>query len=119
MAKYITGSELLTHLQDMPEGTKLFVSYTAGRQPGPQALRESARSAQEGIAPRHFTGTLKRVWVTKRREPVLTMWVEERDSGAGLTPGAYRTFNPALGKLRILVVLEKAQAPAPQVQQTA
>jgi hypothetical protein len=107
MAKYITGAELLEHLKDMPEGTKLFVSYTAGRPPSPQALRESARNAQEGIAPRYFTGTLKSVWVTKRREPVLTMWVEERDSGPHLTPGAYRTFNPALGKLRILTVLEK------------
>lgn len=110
MAKYITGSEMHALLKDMPEGTKLFVSYTAGRQPSPQALRECSRSAQEGIAPRHFTGTLKSVWVTKRHQPVLTMWVEERDSGDRLTPGAYRTFNPALGKLRVLVVLEQKVA---------
>ena len=108
MAKYLTGSEMYAHLKDMPEGTKLFVSYTAGRPPSTQALRESARAGEEGIAKRYFTGTLKSVWLTKRfQEPVLTMWVEERDSGPNLTPGAYRTFNPRLGKLRVLVVLEQ------------
>lgn len=52
----------------------------------------------------------------KFNEPVLTMWVEERDStnkdSGQVVRGAYRAFNPCLGKLIHLSVLERAQPKA-------
>lgn len=113
----ISGTEMVKRLKDVAEDSIVFVSYIAGRRPSTQALRECSRASDEGIAMRHFTGHFKKVWVTKRGEPVLSVWVEERDSANGSVKGAFRTFNPALGKLLSLEVLQKA--PAPQVQQTA
>lgn len=106
----ITGSQMFERLKDIPEGSVLFVSYIAGRPPCPQALRECARADREGIAPRHFTGHLASLWVNRRGEHGITMWVEERDSADG-KPGAYRRFNPSLGKLFTLEVIDCVNQP--------
>jgi hypothetical protein len=106
----ISGTEMVKRLKDVAEDSIVFVSYLAGRRPSTQALRECSRAGEEGISPRHFTGHFKKVWVTKRGEPVLSVWVEERDSKG--RQGAFRTFNPSLGKLLSLEVL------APPAQQT-
>ena len=101
-------------VDDLREGSLLFVSYLAGRPPGPQALLESSRSREEGIARRHFTGTLTSIRKNRAGETVLTLWVEERDSPdghGGLHAGAFRSFNPSLGHLLTLAVLEERFVP--------
>lgn len=107
--------QMIEKLMGVPEGSKLFVSYIAGRPPSDTAKRQARRNAREGIARRHFTGTYTSVRMTKRGHVLLTMWVEERDSGDPMRQGAYRAFNPSLGTLLSLEVLEKR---TPQVPQT-
>jgi len=104
----MNGKQMVEKLKDVPVDSIVFVSYLAGRRPTAQAIREASRSAAEGIAPRHFTGRFKGITYTKKwNEPILTVWVEERDSGSQMTQGAYRAFNPALGKLLHLEVLQQ------------
>jgi hypothetical protein len=104
------AATMVERLRDIPVNSTLFVSYLAGRKASPQAVREAARSRSEGIAPRHFTGRFVSLTFTQKwKEPVLTVWVEERDSaGAPNGRGAYRAFNPCLGRLVHLEVLERA-----------
>jgi len=116
----INASQLESTLKDVPEGSLIFVSYLPGRPPTSRAIQEARRAiVEEGIAPRHFTGALKALWKTKRGQTVLTLWVAERDSvskdGAAVTQGAYRAFNPSLGTLLSVEVIERA---APQAQPT-
>lgn len=110
----INTATMLKTLKDIPVGSVIFVSYTAGRRPGPQALRECARAVEEGLALRHFTGKLEGVHRTKKGEHFFTLWVEERDSvkDGALVPGNFRAFNPSLGTLHTLEVLELAQPSA-------
>ena len=98
-------------LKDLPLESIVFVSYIPGRRPSAQAIREGERSIAEGVSPRHFTGAFKGVSKTKRNEVVFTLWVEERDSigrDGTKTQGAYRAFNPTLGRLLTLEVVQRA-----------
>jgi hypothetical protein len=107
----LNSTEMVLKMVDVPVDSVVFVSYVAGRPSSPQAALESARSRAEGINPRHFTGRFKGISFTKKaNEPVMTLWVEERDSQGGSVRGAYRAFNPALGTLLALEVLEKNAA---------
>lgn len=110
------STSMLEKLKDVPPGSFLFVSYVAGRTARPHALREANRAIRTGINPRHFTGVLTSVWTTKSGAPVVTLWVNERDTekDGTVTQGAYRTFNPALGTLMTLEVIDVA---APLVTQ--
>lgn len=107
----LTAIDVVRVLKDVPLESILFVSYLAGRQPTPQAIKEAQRSSFEGIASRHYTGALKALTTTQKGETVVTLWVEERDSprgSGGLQRGAYRAFNPSLGRMLVLEVLELA-----------
>ena len=108
----LNAAATLKILKNLPLESVLFVSYIAGREPKPQALETANRAVHdEGISPRHFTGTFKGVWITLKGEVAFTLWVEERDSIArdgSKSPGAYRTFNPSLGQLMTLEVLSVA-----------
>ena len=100
-------------LKDLPLDSVVSVSYVPGRRPSARAIEEAARAIESGISPRQFTGTFKGVSKTKRNEVVFTLWVEERDSIAAdgtKTPGAYRAFNPSLGRLLSLEVVQRAPA---------
>ena len=114
----INATQLESKLQNVPEGSIIFVSYIPGRPPTSRAISEARRAiVEEGIAPRHFTGALKALWKTKKGQTVLTLWVNERDSvsrdGAGMTEGAYRAFNPSLGRLLSVEVIQRAAPKAP------
>jgi hypothetical protein len=107
----INTAQMVETLKDVPEGSTVFVSYTAGRKGGPQSALESARARAEGMNLRHFTGRLGKVHKVQNQVTgfYFTVWVEERDS---LTPGGtkkgnWRAFNPALGTLHHLEVLAK------------
>ncbi len=104
----IDANEMVLKMVDVPVDSIVFVSYLAGRPASPRAAQEAARALAEGVNPRHFTGRFKGVSFTKKGDPVMTLWVEERDSASG--PGAYRAFNPCLGKLLALEVLQANSA---------
>jgi len=102
----VNGKQMVAALKDVPLNSTVFVSYLAGRRPGPQARQEAARSVSEGINPRHFTGKFRGIYFTQKwKEPVLTLWVEERDSDG--KRGAFRAFNPQLGRMLTLEVVER------------
>jgi hypothetical protein len=106
----ITEKEMLQTLTDCAPGTTLFVGYTAGHKGGKNSEIEMHRAVnEEGINPTHFTGTLEGIKTTKKGEVVLLLWVNERDSVGpdGLKQGNFRSFNPNLGTLRTLQVLER------------
>jgi hypothetical protein len=113
----INQAKMLEILKGVPPGSIIFVSYSAGRRPSPQALIESARAVEEGLALRHFTGKLEGVHKKGKvhwDEYYFTVWVEERDSAKnGMTPGNFRAFNPSLGRLHHLEVIQRAE---PQAQ---
>jgi hypothetical protein len=105
----ISPEKMQVLLEGRPEGTLLFCSYRAGREPTERAIREAGRAGTMGLARRHFVGKLIRMWTTKKGDLVLTILTEERDRtlpDGTLAPPAFRTFNPALGELIHLEVLE-------------
>lgn len=99
-------------LKDLPLESTIFVSYIPGRKPHAKAYQEGERAVvDEGISPRHFTGTFQGLSKSKRGEMVFTIWTEERDSvgrDGSKTKGAYRAFNPSLGRLLTLEVVRRA-----------
>ena len=112
----VNTNQMLEVLKDVPPGSIIFVSYSAGRSGSTQAALESARAVEEGINLRHYTGKLEGVHKhVKRDQWYFTLWVEERDSvkDGQKTQGNFRAFNPALGTLHHIEVIERA---APQVQ---
>ncbi len=103
----ITAQEMVERLKGVPEGAELFVSYLAGRVPTDRAIREAGKADEMGVSRRWLQGRLERVWVTKRGQPVMTMFCftrrNEQDPDA---EGHYRTVNPALGQLLSLEVIQ-------------
>lgn len=109
----LNGNDVLKVLENLPVDSIVFVSYIPGRKPHAKAFEAGERAVvDEGISPRHFTGKFKGVRRTaKLQEVVFTLWVEERDSvhrDGTKTVGAFRAFNPSLGKLLTLTVVHKA-----------
>lgn len=102
----MTEAEMLAALAGVPEGADLFVSYVAGRAPTDRAIREAQRATRAGQARRHFTGKLHRVWRTQKGEAVLTVLTPDRDDERTGAQEAYRTFNPSLGTLLGVTVLD-------------
>jgi hypothetical protein len=105
MVRPMTEEEMLRTLAGVPEGATLFVSYLAGRAPTATAIREAERARREGMAKRHFFGTLTGVRMTKKGDSVLTVQCDNRDDERRGTEDGYRTFNPNLGKLLAVEVV--------------
>lgn len=99
-------TECVRRLQEAPEGAVLFVSYRAGRAPTERAEREAARACREGIARHHFLGTLASKRVTRRGEFVFTVLCGNRDNEATGEQQGYRSFNPSLGRVLSLEVIQ-------------
>jgi hypothetical protein len=100
-------NDLLDAIVSVPLGSVLFVSYVAGREPTARAIVEAAGE----LPRRYFTGVLHKVRRTKKGEWILTMWAWNRKTlqkDGTLVEGAYRTFNPVLGKLIIVDVIRPA-----------
>lgn len=104
----ISSQEMMELLKDCGRGTLLFISYKAAREPSERALLESERAVQEGMARRHFVGTLESLWLSRKGEPILTILAYNRDRvvEGRLVEGAYRSFNPAIGELHALSIIE-------------
>lgn len=102
----LTAADMVNRLDGVPEGTPVFVSYLAGRAPTDRAVREASRARREGLSRHHFTGRVHRVWATKKGDTVLTVLCDVRDDERTGAQEAYRTFNPALGTMLTLEVLQ-------------
>ena len=103
----LTAQDMLSKLNGVPEGTQVFVSYLAGRKPTDRAIREARKADEIGIPRRWFQGRLEKVWITKKGEHVMTVLSMTRYNED--QPGAdahFRTFNPALGTLLTLEVVQ-------------
>lgn len=105
----VTAEEMQETLKDCGPGTVVFVSYLAGREPTPKAMLEAHRAVHDEGIPRRFAfGVLCDVWVTKKGEPVMRIFSDLRDTlykDGTMIEGAYRTFNPQLGRLLSLEVV--------------
>jgi len=102
----MTEREMLDKLNGVPQGAKVFVSYLAGRKPTARAIREAERARREGLAMRHFTGTLTEVRTTKKGEAIMTVLADVRDNEQTGAHEHFRSFNPSLGQLLHVEVLE-------------
>ena len=104
----LTAHEVRARLEGRPKGTRVFVSYVAGRAPTERALRESESSSDAGENRRHFVGSLESLWQAKNGDTIVTVQAFNRDTESpdGLKPGGFRSFNPNLGKLLALDVLD-------------
>lgn len=104
----LSAEQMESALSGASRGSLIFVSYLAGREPTPRAIVEARRATEElGIARRHFVGTLESVRTTKRGERIMTVFAHNRDrlTAEGFVEGNYRSFNPALGQLLAVEVL--------------
>jgi len=102
----MTAQEMVAKLNGVPKGSRVFVSYTAGRKPTDRAVREAAKADDEGYSRRWFEGVLEAVWTTKKGHPVMTVFSTTRYNDSDpAAEGHYRTFNPALGALLTVEVL--------------
>lgn len=113
--KTLTASEVQDILVGIPDGAMLFVSYEAGEPPTPAAVAQAARARRMGLALRHFTGTLVGMRRNRWNQLYFTVFVNERDGGYGGPEGAYRSFNPSVGDLFSLVVIDPRPAVQPAV----
>ncbi len=105
----LTANQMVQKLRDCGRGSLLFISYKAGALPTDRQLLESERAVhEEGCARRHYVGTLESLWTTRRGQKVLTITAFNRDrlSDEGLREGGFRTFNPEVGDLLSLEVIE-------------
>lgn len=102
----LSATDMVRKLEGVPEGATVFVSYLAGREPTPRAVRESERARREGYAPRHFFGKLHRVWTSKKGDPILTVLCDNRDDERTGSREGYRSFNPNLGTMLMVEVLQ-------------
>jgi len=102
----ITAQEMLAKLSGVEPGKRVFVSYVSGKPATARAERESRKAEHQGYSKRWFEGSLESVRITKRGEPVMTVFTATRYNESNpKASGHYRTFNPALGSLLTLEIL--------------
>lgn len=110
MKTRMTEEQVLTRLAGCGGGTQVFLSYIAGRtNTAHRAVQERLRAEEEGINLRHYTGVLENLRVNKKGELNIVLWVNERDSvqaDGSVTQGNYRAFNPNVGDLLSLEVID-------------
>lgn len=99
-------AQMLEKLVGVPEGARVFVSYEAGNEPTERAIREAERSRQEGYPSRYFTGTLAGVRMTRDGSWMMTVLCDTRDDERTGQNQAFRSFNPSVGRLICVEVLD-------------
>lgn len=102
----IDANEMLRRLDGVEPGTTVFVSYQAGREPKPRAVREAMKAERDGYPKRWFVGQMTRKWTTKMGDPVFTVFTATRyNEDIPSADGHYRTINPNLGQILTLEVI--------------
>jgi hypothetical protein len=104
--KAMTTEEMLRKLEGVREGSELFISYVAGRTASAKARAEARVSDEMGISPRHYVGTFKAINMNRHGEVTMTVFVANRDNSVTGEVGAFRTFNPSVGRLLTLEILQ-------------
>jgi hypothetical protein len=108
--KALSETQMDQILEGAGPGSLVFISYLAGRPPTEKAQIEAQRASKEGLARRHALGHLSEVWTTKEGDRVVRIFAQTRDTlqkNGLLTLGAWRTYNPSLGRLLSLEVIHK------------
>jgi hypothetical protein len=109
--RILDTNDMLQTLENVPEGSVLFVSYVAGRPSTERAIAEAVRHTEDPTRPRrYFLGELSSVWQAKNGDWILTMHVWNRDTtqkDGSLKEGGYRSFNPNLGQLVLIDLIRK------------
>jgi hypothetical protein len=104
----ISEAEMIAILEGARKGAKVFISYLAGRPATERAQAELARAGSEGEGPRRwYTGTFEGLSRNKAGQAYFRAFVAERGA-----EGAYRSFNPTLGTLLTLEILDPDPDPA-------
>lgn len=104
--------KMLEALKGVAAGSAISVSYVAGRQPTDRAVREAERHVTNPTRSRHrYVGSFVGTRVTRRGDIIMTIFADNRDTerNGSLRPGGYRTFNPNLGTLLSVEVLDEAE----------
>lgn len=99
----INARDMAEMMKNVTLDSIVFVGYEAGRPPTVQAIKEASLAREQGINLTHYTGQFKGIRVTKKGDHVMIVWVQERGQA-----GAYRAFNPTLGTLRTLEIIQLA-----------
>jgi len=95
--------ETIVNLSKQLEGKLLFVGYRAGLEPTAEALEEASFATETlGQNRQHYVGRFSSLFVNRRGEVVLTLFVFDRGRSG---EGRYRSFNPAVGTMRTVSVL--------------
>ena len=103
----LSEQDMLDALDGTPDGATIFVSYNAGRPPTARAIREAQPAKDMGLNLRHFVGKLSSVWMTKKSQIVMTVLCDNRcNEDNGMRPPHYRTFNPSLGTMHLVKVID-------------
>lgn len=102
----IDAQEMVRRLSGAEPGATVFVSYRAGRPPTERAVAEAEKADHEGYPKRWYLGQVVRQWVTKKGDPVFTLFTTTRYNEDNVrADGHYRTINPNLGQLMVLEVI--------------
>lgn len=115
----MTTKQMIAKLRGVGHGSILFVSYEAGVAPKKQARAEAEYATQVlGCSRRHFVGSFEGLTVTQTGETVLTIRAFNRDRTVerGMVEGNWRTFNPNIGQLLSLEVIEMRRRPMTPLQ---
>ena len=104
----MTEAEVETRLEGVLPGTEVFVSYVAGgRAPTARAMFEATKADNLGYSRRWMHGQLHRVFRNKRGELAVCVFTYGRyNADNPEAEGHYRTFNPSLGAVLTLEVLQ-------------
>jgi hypothetical protein len=108
----MTPEQMDATLKNVPPGSLLFLSYKAGRPPCDKAILEAhPTTVTEGIPRRYAIGHLCDVFTTKKGERCVRIFADTRHTlqkDGALRKGAYRSYNPSLGELMFLAVIQEA-----------
>lgn len=103
--RFLTVQDVVNRLLPVQEGALVFVSYNAGRAPTARAIREASPALEAGMNRRHFVGKFAGLSLNQRGEVYFTVLCDNRiNENTGSAPH-YRSFNPSLGKLINLEVI--------------
>lgn len=97
----LNAKDIEARLANANADTIVHIDYLAGRPVNDRGRKEYAAAADWNKAPTEYTGNFAGLKRNKFGELVLTLFVHNR----GKT-GAYRAFNPNLGEIRAIRVVQ-------------
>ena len=97
----LNAKDIEALLANANENTIVHIDYLAGRPVNDRGRKEYAEAKDWNKAPTEYTGNFAGLKRNKFGELVLTLFVHNRG-----TPGCYRAFNPNLGEVRAIRVVQ-------------